>query len=236
MNMIKPMITALLAATLAGCNTLDCVTADGEPEERTIELPAIQGVNAEGSIDVTITRGEPQRIVVRGPREIIDLIKTDVSKGIWTITTDGCYRTNRAITVEIVMADLRHAAVAGSGSITGLSAFAPEEIDVSIAGSGDLQLEVNTKDIDAEIAGSGAIRLRGTAGAIDVSIAGSGDLKAFELSTTTADVSIAGSGDVELTVIDKLEASVAGSGDVRYKGRPQVDSDIAGSGSVSGVE
>ena len=65
----------LLAAMLAGCNTLDCVTANGEPEERTIELPAIQGVNAEGSIDVTITRGEPQRIVVRGPREIIDLIK-----------------------------------------------------------------------------------------------------------------------------------------------------------------
>lgn len=236
MSTMKQLAFLLPLIALGGCDFADCVTANGESVERTIDLPVITGVETQGSIDVTITQGNEQRIVVRGPKEIVDMIRSEVKNGVWSIGTEHCYNTNKAITVEITMADLQKAAVAGSGSITGKSLFEPEQIDIEVAGSGDIALEVNAKSVDVDIAGSGSITLRGTTADVQVDIAGSGDVHGFDLSAANGDVDIAGSGNVELTVIEKLDAEIAGSGDVRYKGRPQVKSDVAGSGSVSGVE
>lgn len=235
MNRMKTLLPfgLALALTLGACNFTECITANGDPVERPMELATITGVASHGPIDVVITRGETQRVVARGPKAIVDMIKTDVDKGVWEISTDACFNTRGPITVEITLADLTYASVAGSGSITGKSLFQPEDLDLRVSGSGDIQLVVNAKEIDADVAGSGSIVLRGTSSDLEVSVAGSGDVKAFELTTNTADVRVAGSGDVEVRVIEALKARVAGSGDVRYKGQPRVTSDIAGSGSVS---
>ncbi len=226
----------LLAFTLNACDHVDCITANGAAVERTIELPPITGVASHGSIEVVLTRGETQRVVARGPQEILALIKTDVDKGILNVRTEGCYTTRQPVVVEITLPELTHASVAGSGNITGKSLFQPGELDLEVSGSGNIQLEVNSKDIEADVAGSGSIMLRGTTGELEVSVAGSGNLKAFELAANTAEVRVAGSGNAEMNVIDTLKVRVAGSGNVRYKGQPHVTSDITGSGSVSAAQ
>jgi hypothetical protein len=236
MHPTKSLLPLFLLALLPACHMTDCVTANGEPVERTLEVDDFTGIVSEGSIDVIVTRGNEQRVVARGPAEIVGMLNTEVKKGVWHIGTKDCYNSRKPVTVEITMPDLTEAGVAGSGSITGKSLFEPQSIDLSIAGSGNIRLELNSPDVESDIAGSGTISLKGTTAAFSAEIAGSGSIHAFDLSAAKADVDIAGSGDVEVTVIEALDADIAGSGDVRYKGRPKVSSDIAGSGSVSGAE
>ncbi len=126
---------------------------------------------------------------------------------------------------------------AGSGNISGSNqVISDDNLDINVAGSGNINLNVKASDVDASIAGSGDITLAGEADLIKGSIAGSGDIKAKDLVAHKADVHIAGSGNAEVNADEELSANIAGSGDVRYAGKPKTSSRIAGSGSVASID
>ena len=82
------------------------------------------------------------------------------------------------------------------------------------AGAGGVEAAGNANSVEISIAGSGDIDVgKLTSKSTEVSIAGSGNVKAH--ASDTADVSIMGSGDVEVTGGAKCSVSKAGSGDVR---------------------
>lgn len=222
---------------LSGCMGMgDCVQGTSAPVQREITLAAFTGVVSEGAVDVTLTRGDVQHVVATGPAELLDLIETEVSKGVWHIDLKKCYTTHQSFHIDITVPAIEQAAVEGSGSITSTSTFDGDRLGLSIAGSGNITMQVNMKHAEVDIAGSGSVTLSGTSGELETSIAGSGDLHAVGLSAAIATASIAGSGTVEVTAVEKLNADITGSGDVRYKGRPEVKSNIVGSGSVSSLE
>ena len=102
--------------------------------------------------------------------------------------------------IYITIPSFKKLGIAGSGSIIGEDAFNNlSNVAVSIAGSGDIEVE-------------------GSADNLDISIAGSGDVNLKDLKVSSCEVSIAGSGDCEIHVASDLKVSIAGSGDVKYKG------------------
>lgn len=103
----------------------------------------------------------------------------------------------------------------------------------AIAGSGTMDIELQSKSLAVDIAGSGNAEFKGETGKLDLSIAGSGDYNGENMVAADVKVAIAGTGDAHVFAKSSVDASVAGSGDVIYSGDPaQVSSDIAGSGKV----
>ena len=158
-----------------------------------------------------------QKVEIKAQQNIIDLIDKDVRSGKWRIKLEKGTNLKRhdGIDVYITLPMIDELSVAGSGSIVGETDFKNvEDLEVSIAGSGDVTLDGSGEDLEVSIAGSGDV-----------------DLAGFEVDD--CEVSIAGSGDCEINVSGSLEVSIAGSGDVKYKGQPnKVKSSIAGSGDV----
>jgi hypothetical protein len=112
----------------------------------------------------------------------------------------------------------------------------PSFSNLSIAGSGDIIFDErfdNQGDVDVSIAGNGDIMLQGSCKMLNISIAGSGDVKAADFQSAKCDISIAGNGDVQVGESNALNISIAGSGDVQYKGDPQIEKSIIGSGDIS---
>lgn len=226
-----------LVLGLAGCMGMgDCVQGTSAPVEREITLAEFTGIVSEGAVEVNLTRGDAQHVVATGPAELLDLIGTEVDKGVWHIDLKKCYTTHQPFRIDITVPRIEQAAVEGSGSITSASTFDGDKLGLSVAGSGNITLQVNMKRIGMDIAGSGNITLSGTSSELEASIAGSGDVHAVGMSATSATAHIAGSGTLEITAVEKLKADITGSGDVRYKGRPELKSNIVGSGSVSALE
>src|SRR5690606_238341 len=108
------------------------------------------------------------------------------------------------------------------------------DFNVSLAGSGDIKLQIEAQSIKGSVAGSGDLTLKGSTNYLEANVAGSGDFHGFELQANDTDVSVAGSGDAKVVSNEVLKARVAGSGDIKYKGNPKKeDSKVAGSGSIS---
>ena len=190
-----------------------------------------------------LRQGDTQSVEIDAPEAVLDKIETTVDGGSLEISDgngsgffdrffgDGGLDTDD-IDVYVTAPTINAVTLAGSGRVVGETRLTSASFSLSVAGSGDMTLDLDAEDLTVRVAGSGECTLQGQANTLDVNIAGSGDLRAADLETKRADVRIAGSGDAELNVADRLTAEIIGSGNVRYRGRPTVDTTTLGSGAV----
>lgn len=193
------------------------IKGEGPKVTKTLDLDEITGLGVSIGAKVHLTQGKKQKVEIKAQQNIIDLIDRDVRRGRWRIQLEKGtnLRNHDGIDIYITMPTIEELSVAGSGSIIGKTDFNDlDDIKVSIAGSGDVDLSGSGEDLE-------------------VSVAGSGDVDMVGFVVDNCEVSIAGSGDCEVNVSGSLQVSIAGSGDVKYKGDPdKVKSSIAGSGDV----
>ena len=228
------LITGLALVGLAfSASACDHVKGEGDVQKKTLTVPAFHGIAMEGSMDVVLTQGPAQSVVVEAQANIAALVTTEVRNGIWIITTEKNYSTDKDFVVRITAPVIDVVKLDGSGDVTSSGTFTAEVMKLGIAGSGNITLAFNAERTEADIDGSGDMKLSGTTATLSVDLAGSGDVNAKGLRADKADVDIMGSGDVTLFASESLDASIAGSGDVAFAGRPgKVNTNVMGSGEV----
>lgn len=213
---------------------MDMVHGTGEPEQRVLDVGPFTGLEVDGALDVVITHGAQQRVVVEAQRELLDLVTTEVRKGVWNLSTRQAYATDKPFTVRIEMPRLDHLTLDGSGDVMADSVFGAGRTSIALRGSGDVVARALSEErLTVTLGGSGDITLTGTADRMDGTIDGSGTIHALDLAAAHAEVVVQGSGDLELTAIEELDATVGGSGNVRYRGQPKLTSRVQGSGTVA---
>ncbi|MBP8823571.1 MAG: DUF2807 domain-containing protein [Flavobacteriales bacterium] len=231
---MKNFALIALATLLFPACQLDCIQATGPVEERTLELASFTAMEVSGTAHVTVEKGPQQRVVVTGQPEVIDLLETGVSRGVWAIRTRQCWSSVEGLSIHITTpAELTSVEVTGSAEVDAGRVFGLERTTLSTTGSGSIRVaEINAKELKLKITGSGSITARGTCALLAGSLSGSGDLHAADLAANAVDLQVSGSGSATVMAITSLDAEVSGSGEVRYSGKPQVKASISGSGSV----
>jgi len=228
------MIALMVTAGRSQSWSANGVAGEGDVVKQEITLPALEGIDLGFSGNVILTPGSPQKIVVEGQQNIIDLIKRDVNSGVWRIGFSKNVKDYKEVTVYITVPSVRQVSLTGSGNIRSKGAFAGiDKLDVSVSGSGDIQFEAQARDMYLHLSGSGDVEMMGSTNSLNIAISGSGDVNASSLKSSSCKVQISGSGDASVQVNGDLDTSISGSGDVHYKGEANVTAKISGSGEVS---
>lgn len=181
-----------------------------------------------------LEQGNTYSVVLEGDEDFLEDIETTVRGDRLLIRHDKWFSWgNDKVTAYVTMPEIESLAVSGSGKIIAEGAIKTESLDISVSGSGDVDLtNLAAVSLDCSISGSGSMELVGEADNAELSISGSGNFKGQDFQLRTLDVSISGSGKCHASVEEDLEARVSGSGDIYYTGNPSVDARISGSGKV----
>ncbi|WP_405604634.1 head GIN domain-containing protein [Polaribacter sp. Asnod1-A03] len=188
-----------------------------------------------GSFDVVLIKGNEGEITIEAEENILPYIETEVSRNTLKVKfkDNTNINTTKRMTVTIPYKSLESVSLGGSGSISCKSLIKSNDFKVSIGGSGNIDLKLDSGSIKASIGGSGSIYLEGNTNEFDCSIAGSGNINAYNLETDELNANVAGSGNIKTTVSSKIDAKVVGSGSIYYKGKPSnIKSKSVGSGDV----
>lgn len=215
------------------------IHGNGNLETETRNIQQAYRIKLAGSYDVQITQGPVTSVKVEADENLLPYILTNENGGLLTIKSKSNVNlsSEHGIRVYITTSKLEEIQLAGSGNITGKSRFTGgDKLILKIAGSGDMQLEVNTPSLESEIAGSGTLTLTGETRDQRIRISGVGNYKAEDLKSENATVRIAGSGDVKVFAANNLDIRIAGVGSVYYKGDPAIKQSISGSGEVKRIE
>lgn len=194
-----------------------------------------------------LRQGETPSVEIEAPQKVLDKLETTVNgtilelsdgneSDLFDLLFGGDGLDADQIDVYVTTPAVNNLTLAGSGRMVGETQIESESLSLTVAGSGSMDLDLNTEEISVRLAGSGTCTLRGQANTLDANIAGSGDLRARDLEIQRAEVRIAGSGDVEINAIDHLSAQIFGSGDVQYRGQPTIETNAFGSGEVLSIE
>jgi hypothetical protein len=206
-------VPALLALSL----TAMARPAMAESETRATE--PFHAISFEGSWTVDVVVGEERSVIIEGDKDILPLVKTEVTDGQLRIRIEkprqhmfGWHELGD-LTAHIVVPELTAFKLQGSGnaSVVGLKGGTTE---FNLSGSGDLTA-------------------MGWLDALALVVNGSGQADLSGVTAAKASATVNGSGDATVHPGESLAAMVNGSGNVSYLGDgARVTSVIHGSGQV----
>lgn len=212
------------------------VKGNGKLIEKTRQVGDFEALGVSGSFDVFLVKGQEGKVIVNVEQNLEPYLVTEVQNGTLKVRwkKGSNVRTTKSTKVTVHFEDLSGVALAGSGDITSKDRISTDELDIAVAGSGDIRLEVEAMESKAAISGSGDIELNGTSKSFEAAVAGSGDIEAYDLKSEKAELKISGSGTIHANVANELFARISGSGNIKYKGNPRIeDVKVSGSGNVS---
>ncbi|HEX8313847.1 MAG TPA: head GIN domain-containing protein [Flavisolibacter sp.] len=212
MNKLFLLMTGLIM--LASCSK-ERVSGSGQitTEDRTVSN--FTKVSTSGSTNVHISKGANFSVQVKGYSNLLPYFETKLRNNTLEVGyRNGTNVRNDNLEVFVTMPSFEGANISGSADIDVKGVFISNVVDVSISGSGNIDIE------------------GGTAQTLDADMSGSGNIRAFGLTADKADVSISGSGTAEVKAVTRLKANISGSGSVYYKGTPTVESSVSGSGKL----
>ena len=196
------------------------------------------GISCAGSMDYILVEGEEGQLTIEGEENLLKYIITEVNDDKLVVKVENGVNLktslNKTIKITIPFKDISEVSLAGSGDLWSKDTIKASNLDISLAGSGDVKLTVDATSIEGSLAGSGDLTIKGKTTNLEANIAGSGDFHGYDLQADNTEVSVAGSGDAKVVSNESLKARVSGSGDIEYKGNPsKEDTKVNGSGSIS---
>ena len=214
------------------------VRGNGKVTTETRSTGDYDGVKCAGSMDYVLVAGTEGKITIEAESNLMEYIVTEIKNNNLIVKVKKGYNLkpsfNKALKVTIPFKDISSVSLAGSGDVWNEDKIKSNSLDVSLAGSGDMVLDIEANSVEGSLAGSGDMTLKGNTNDLTVKVAGSGDISAFGLQANNTKASVAGSGDIEVVSNKSLYARVSGSGDIEYKGNPdKEDTKVSGSGTIS---
>ena len=167
------------------------------------------------SVDIFITQGENERIIVEADANRIKNISTTVKDQTLIIDTYNIFRNVRVANVYITVTDLEGINVSGSGDVVTENPLKADDFQLLINGSGDVILYISARELKVKINGSGDAKINGDVDELFISVNGSGDIIAEMEEMEQCSVKMTGSGDLKISgEVDVLKIKQVSSGDV----------------------
>lgn len=190
------------------------VVGDGQPASETRPIGPVAAIDANGAFAVTVKLGPAPGLTIETDKNLLPIVKTDVSNGRLEIYTDQSYSVDGRIKVTVISPNVADISASGSNQISG----------EGLTG-GPLSIELN---------GSNNALLTGNVSSLTAHLSGANHLSAQQLTARSANVTINGSGNVAVDARDQIVAEISGAGSISVYGNPKARStQVNGAGKIS---
>ena len=189
------------------------------------QLPAFNSIDAGGSVNVMIQKGDNQTVQIETDENLLEKITTEVSNGVLTVGSKGIKNATKT-NVYIVLADLKSINAHGAADVTGESLFEADEFTIEGSGASSVKMDIDVNFLKTKISGAADVTLSGRAKVHKIDVSGAGSLKAKGLVTEDADYMVQGAGDAFLNVTGNLKGESKGAADVKFIGDPETSETI----------
>jgi len=189
-------------------------------EERSIEN--FDRIDVSGHFDIYLKKGDKAAVRVEAREMDLDEITTRVSGSTLRIeSTRRNFRDGQKGIIYITFTSLRDIDMSGAGKIISESVIQSDDLKVEMSGAGSIEIEVDVKNFDISLSGAGNIEVSGKAQKAEISISGAGNFRGFKLISEEVEVSMSGVGKAQVYATEYLDAEASGVGSVRYRGEPK---------------
>jgi len=188
-----------------------------EEREVTQDFDEVKGSRG---LDVYLTKGNENKIVVEADENLLDLIETNISNGKLTITSSKNIGRAKSKKIHVTYVELSKIEASSGADVIGNSVIKSETLTLDCSSGADLEVEVFTKQLYAETSSGADIDVSGKASILNAKASSGSDLNAKKLQVLTCNAKASSGANITVNVKDNLDAKASSGGDVKYYGNP----------------
>lgn len=215
--------------------------------KKTLELAEFKSIYVNSNYTVYLKQTNKQEVSVEALSDIYALTSIVVENGVLMINVErkpdspnksvwakiDDIKLNPTMKVYVSVKNINELQVNGLGKIISENSLSAPALNLSVSGSGSMDLDLKGDYLKAEVSGAGKITLKGYATSIDALVSGSGDIHAFDCTLDNAKIKVSGTGNCEVNAATSIDALVLGSGTIKHKGNTKnATKKVYGSGTV----
>ncbi len=193
-------------------------------------------VRASAGMQVFLSEGTANTVVVEADENLLPYIKTDVENGHLHITTSENLGRASSKKVYVTYTALDTVEVSSGAEVTGNSVIKSENLDVKSSSGGSVNLELFSKNTTAQSSSGGSCGLSGKTANFSAQASSGGSINARKLESLDCKAKASSGGSITLNARDTLEATVSSGGSVSYYGDPTLRSNKSTSGTVKKID
>lgn len=236
MKTIKIFIAALAVITLNSCAfdiNLGQENGNGNVVTEERNVSDFSKVKGSAGLDVYLTKGTENKVVVEADENLMEFIETEVHNGRLTIGTERSIGRSKAKKVHVTYVELSEIAASSGSDVIVNSVVKNESISLDASSGADLEVEVFAKELYVDTSSGAEIKVRGKATKLKAKSSSGSEIDAKELLVINCDADASSGGDITVNVKEDLETEATSGGTIRYYGNPSAVSKNGGrSGSV----
>lgn len=225
-----------VALTLTACN-LNINTGENgngkivtEEREVTADFTEVRG---SAGLDIYLTQGNENKIVVEADENLLQYIETDIESGKLHITSSENIGRSKSKKVYVTYKELNTIEASSGADVTGNSVIKSQKLSLKSSSGAELEVEVFTQDLTAKTSSGAELKVSGKASSLNADASSGSELDAKELFVINCIAEASSGAEVTVNVKDKLETRVSSAGEINYHGNPvSVNSNKSNSGTV----
>jgi hypothetical protein len=231
-------ITAIGAALiLSSCNLNINTGENGNgkvvTEERNVTEDFTE-VRGSAGLDVYLTQGNENKIVIEADENLLQYIETDIEDGKLHVTTSENIGRSKAKKVYVTYKELTNIEASSGADVTGNSVIKSQNLSLKSSSGADLKVEVFAQKLIAKTSSGADIEVSGKASSLDADASSGSEIDAKKLLVINCNAEVSSGAEITINVQERLETEVSSGGDINYYGNPvSVNSNESHSGSVN---
>lgn len=189
--------------------------------KETRELSSFTRINVGQAIKVYVEKGAKESCVIE--TEGIDTrdVLTDVNGRTLKIRLDKNRKwRNIDVVVHLTYTEIDAISINSAARVYSKGTIKTNDMEIDVSSAGNGELDVDVDELEIEISSSGNLEISGNARYQDIDISSAGSLDAYDLNCEEVSASVSSAGKAKVQASKRIDARANSAGSIRYKGNP----------------
>lgn len=206
---------------------------NGNVSKQERQLAPFESINVGCAINLFLSQGSTQSVMVETDENIQDRINTKVTNGELKLNCDNV-RNATKMNIYVTVIKLTKLEASGASVVQGSTPINGEKLSILASGASKVNIELNAQSIYNDVSGASKETLAINAHDLKSEISGASNVK-YTGSVTEHKTEVSGAGSLKAMefVTDNTYAEVSGAGNASIMARKQLRADLSGAGTIT---
>lgn len=193
-------------------------------------------ISSSAGIDVYITQGNKNEIIVETDENLVGYIDSEISDGELSISTSNRMGRATRLKVYVTFIEVNSLRASSGSEIIGQSLIKSEVLSLRASSGAEISVEVLARNLDVKSSSGSEIDLKGRASSFSGKASSGSEISAKKLEVISAIAQASSGADIKIAVKENLDAKASSGGSIRYSGNPQIlNANKSSSGTVKRI-
>ncbi|MDX9883551.1 MAG: head GIN domain-containing protein [Prolixibacteraceae bacterium] len=207
---------------LSGIYSFAALANEKDTNRRNRETKPFHAIKVSTGIDLYLSQGDIEKIVVEAGNDIIDNLVTEVHDGVLKIYMNKSFiwKWNVERKVYVTFRELDMLTADSGSDVESQGLLQVKNLKIDASSGSDIDMEIQAEQLSVNTSSGSDTELKGTAGYLKASSSSGSDLNAGELKVKVCEVSASSGSDATIYVTERIKASASSGADIRCLGNP----------------